>query len=171
MKIVCAWCGKVLTEYESDQNMVSHGICPECLRGLVGGNAEIGLREFLDQLEFPVLLTDRSIVVQRANNVAERAFGRPSFKLENASVGMAIECLNAQASGQCGRAEHCAGCVLRRTIIETHADGQPRYGMYSQNEVLSAQGSKARRFRFSATRIGDAVMLAIEGVQDLSAAS
>ena len=159
-----------MTEYESRKAEVSHGICPECLRGLLGGT-EISLREFLDTLEFPVLIADKSAMVQQANRTAGRMFGRDASKLENTTVGMAIECFNALVPGGCGTAERCAGCVLRQTLTDTYADGQPRYAMYSKNEILTPQGTKPKRFRFSTTRIGDTVMLAIEEAQDLSAAS
>lgn len=171
MKIVCAWCQKILTEYESPTNMVSHGICPECLRGLTGEGTVVNLRDFLDRLGFPVLVTDRSVMVQQANRMAERVFGRPASQLQNAGPGMAIECHNARAFGQCGKSEHCAGCILRRTIMETHGDGRPRYSVYSQNDILTPEGAKPKRFRFSTTQIGDAVMLSIEDIQDLPAAS
>jgi len=171
MKIICAWCSKVMKEYESHQDMVSHGICPECLRGLIG-STDINLRDILDKLDFPVLLTDGAVMVQRANRKAEMAFGTPlTNMLTNVTLGVAIECLDAQGTGQCGRTEHCAGCMLRGTILSTHADGQPRYGVYAQNRFLTSFGAKTKRFRFSTTRVGDAVMLAIEEILDLSAAS
>jgi cytochrome c553 len=171
MKVVCAWCHKTLKEYESQRNMVSHGICPDCLRELIGGT-DVNLRDFLDKLDFPVLLTDGTALVQRANRMADVVFGQSTTRmLTNVAIGMAIECLNAQGTGQCGRAEHCAGCVLRETILATHGDGQPRYGMYSQNEVTTALGARPKRFRFSTTRIGDAVMLSVEEILDLAAAS
>jgi phage FluMu protein Com len=31
IKIICAWCGKVLGEKEGEAEMsISHGVCPEC---------------------------------------------------------------------------------------------------------------------------------------------
>jgi PAS domain-containing protein len=171
MKIICAWCNKTLTEYESPKNMVSHGICADCLRGLVGEGTVVNLRDFLDRLEFPVLVTDGSVKIQRANRMAERAFGRLASEMENATVGFAIECLSAQAPGECGRSGNCAGCALRQTIMDTNADGQPRYGIYSENSVLTPNGATPKRFRFSTTQIGNAVILAIEEIEDLPATS
>ena len=171
MKVVCAWCHKVLMEYESPKEMVSHGICPECLRGVLGGDAVVNLREFIDRIEFPVLVTDGSMRIQRTNRTAENAFGHPASEMESSRVGFAIECQSAQEPGGCGRAEQCAGCVLRRTIAATHADGLPRYGVYSENVVLTSEGAAPKRFRFSTTQIGDAVILAIEEIEKLLAAS
>jgi hypothetical protein len=56
---------------------------------------------------------------------------------------------------------------LRKTIKETYEDGQPRYGVYSEHELMPANGARARRFRFSATKAGEAVLLAIEEVREV----
>jgi hypothetical protein len=69
--------------------------------------------------------------------------------------------------GECGVNARCGGCAFRRTIRDTHSDGKPRYGEYSQHTISAADGTKERRFRFSTSRIGDMVLVAIEGVQDL----
>jgi len=171
MKVICAWCKKVLAEYATDRDLVSHGICPECLSGLIAAGPLVSLRDFLDRLDFPVLVTDGSVTIQRANRMAERLFGRRDSELDNTDVGCAIECRHAQESGECGRTEYCSGCILRQTLLETHADGRPRYGMYSQQEILTPSGGALKRLRYSTTQIGDAVILAIEEIQELSAAS
>ena len=172
MKIVCAWCHKILKEYESHRNIISHGICPECLRGFYLGGTDINLRDILDKLDFPVLLTDGTVVVQRANRMAEIAFRQPSARLTNVTVGAAIECLNAQGSGamrQDGAMRGMRPAADRDT--DTHADGQPRYGMYSQNQVMTPLGATPKRFPLFHHPGRNAVMLSIEEVLDLSAAS
>jgi hypothetical protein len=170
MKTICAWCHKVLIEDEVPEAAVSHGICPDCLNGLVGGS-EISLADFLNTIEFPVLVTDESVAVRQANEANERVLGKPVRRLEGSRIGVAIEYYHAGAKGECGGDAFCAGCVLRRTINETDADGKPRYGVYSDHEVATADGKRARRFRFSTTKAGNAVLLAIEGIQDLPIAS
>lgn len=168
MKIICGWCNKVLVQEEKPNDVISHGICPDCLYGLNGGSVT-NFRDLIDQLEFPVLVTDGSIAIQRANRTAERAFGRPAFEMENSTLGFAIECLHAQEPWECGRTEHCAGCLLRQALLETHADGQPRHGMYSENEIVTPQGAVPKRIRFSTNPVGGAVILAIEEIKSLDA--
>jgi hypothetical protein len=163
MKIICAWCGKFLGKEENPKEMLSHGICADCLRRLNGGNV-INLRELIDQLEFPVLVTDGTVAIQRANRMAECMFGRPPLELENATLGFAIECVHAKAPGECGREKQCAGCVLRQALMETHDDGQPKHGFYSESEMLTPQGTKPKRIRFSTNAVGDSVIVAIEEV-------
>jgi PAS domain-containing protein len=77
MKVVCAWCQKTLKEGEISDSEVSHGICPDCLRRLAGG-LEITLSEFLDKLEFPVLITNHDTVVLEANRQAANILGKPT---------------------------------------------------------------------------------------------
>ena len=164
MKVVCAWCEKVLVEEADPSGVVSHGICRDCLARLIGGR-EINLPDFLNTLEFPVLLTDRDMVVLEANQLAGTALGKPVDGLKNTLGGVAIDCLASQLLGGCGKTEHRAGCTLRKTITDTYADGQPRYGVYSQHDLMVQGGTRPVRFRFSTVKTGDAVMLSIEAME------
>jgi PAS domain-containing protein len=170
MKTICAWCNKVLIEGDIRDGILSHGICPDCLKGLIG-NPEVSLAELLNSIEFPVLVTSKSVAIQQMNRTAERILGRSLADRAGLKIGAAIECLHAGMPGGCGGSEYCEGCVMRNTITETHEDGQPRYGVYSEHELLAAEGARARRFRFSATKAGEAVLLVIEEIRDLPLAS
>ena len=35
MKLICAWCKKVMKEDQSNDGIISHGICNECLKKLI----------------------------------------------------------------------------------------------------------------------------------------
>jgi nitrogen fixation/metabolism regulation signal transduction histidine kinase len=168
MKTVCAWCGKVMIEDEAMYAALSHGICADCLHELLG-DSQRGLVDLLNSIEFPVLVTDETRAIRQVNRRAERMLGKPAQQLEGSTVGMAIDCVHAGIMGECGLNDYCAGCVLLRTIGNTHTDGQPRYGEYMQYDVATADGAKARRIKFSTTKMGDAVALAIEEIQDLPA--
>ena len=170
MKTICAWCNKVLTEGDTPDGMLSHGICPDCLEELIR-TPEISLADFLNSIEFPVLVTDHSLAVQQMNRTAERILGGSVGESGGLKFGSAIECLHAGMPGGCGGNESCEGCVLRKTIKETYEDGQPRYGVYSEHELMPANGARARRFRFSATKAGEAVLLAIEEVREVPLAT
>jgi PAS domain-containing protein len=170
MKVVCAWCRKILVEEEIPSGMISHGFCPDCLGRLVGGN-EISLTDFLDTLEFPVLVTNRDMVILEANRPVTNILDRPADQLKNRPCGVAIQCWYSQLPGGCGQTEHCAGCTLRKTITDTYGDGRPRYGAYSQHHIMDRGGTRLVRFRFSTVKTGDAVMLSIEAVENLETAS
>jgi hypothetical protein len=77
----------------------------------------------------------------------------------------------SEFQGGCGKKEHCAGCALRKTITDTFADGQLRYGVYSPHDIMVRGGTRPVRFRFSTVRTGDAVMLSIEGIEYLTGKS
>ena len=49
MKTICAWCNKVLTEGDTPDGMLSHGICPDCLEELIR-TPEISLADFLNSI-------------------------------------------------------------------------------------------------------------------------
>jgi PAS domain-containing protein len=165
MKTVCAWCSKILVADEAADALVSHGICPECLNRLLGPT-KLGLAEFLNSIELPVLVTDETRAIRQVNHAAERTLGKLAGDLDGSNVGMAIECLHAGVMGECGVNAYCAGCAFRRNINDTHADGKPRYGEYAQHNVATATGMKATQFQFSTTKMGDMVLLAIEGLQE-----
>jgi hypothetical protein len=169
MKTICAWCNKVLIDGDSPAGMLSHGICADCLKQLIN-SPEVSLLDFLNSIEFPVMVTDKSVAIHLMNRTAERILGDAVVQKEGLTVGGAIECIHAGISGRCGGSEYCEGCVLRRTISETHEDGQPRHGVYSEHELVAVRGG-AKRFRFSVTKAGEAVLLAIEEVRDLPIAS
>jgi hypothetical protein len=68
MKHVCAWCHTEIGEVESTihpPDAITHGICQPCAMRISAQNKK-SLREFLDRLEFPVLLVDSDVVVQSA---------------------------------------------------------------------------------------------------------
>ncbi len=170
MKAVCSWCKRALIEDETPNAAVSHGICTDCLNGL-SGNSKFSLAEFLDSIELPVLVTDGGRAIHEVNEAAERILGKSASRLRGSRVGVAIECIHAGIMGECGVSPYCAGCAMRRTIQDTHADGKPRYGEYSQHKLATADGARVVRFRFSTTKMGDLIVLAIEGIEDLPVAS
>jgi hypothetical protein len=166
MKTVCAWCSKILFEDEAGDALLSHGICAECLQELLGPT-KLHLTEFLNSIELPILVTDETRAIRQINYAAERALGRVGTEAGGASVGVAIECLHAGVMGECGFNAYCAGCSFRRNISDTYADGKPRYGEYVQHNIQTATGAKARCFRFSTAKLGDMVMVSIEGIQEI----
>lgn len=166
MKTVCAWCKTVMIEDNSPDAAVSHGICPDCMRGMLG-DSKLILTEFLNSIEVPILVTDGQRSVQQANHAAERMLGKTVCNMKDSRIGVVIECIHAGIMGECGVSPYCAGCALRRCINDTYDDGRPRYGEYSQHKVVTKDGTKARRFRYSTSKVGDAVAIAIEGVEDL----
>jgi PAS domain-containing protein len=166
MKIICAWCNKTLTEDLRPKAEVSHGICRDCMEKMFGPSRVV-LTEFLNSIELPVLVTDENKEIRQANRAAERILARDGRQMQGKRFGVVIECANAELAGECGVSPFCAGCAFRRNIYDTHYDGKPRHGEYSQHKVMTAKGPAARRFKYSTTKNGNSVVVAIEGVEDL----
>lgn len=156
----------MLAEDPSRDEAVSYGICPECMEALLGPSRVI-MREFLNSIELPVLVTDEQQGIRQANHAAERLLGKPLSRLQAKRIGIAIECIHAGVMGECGESPYCAGCAFRTCIRDTYYDGKPRSGEYSQHKIMTANGLKARRFRYSTAKVGDSVAVAIDGVEDL----
>lgn len=168
MKVVCAWCHKVLADDASDDAEVSHGICTECRKRVTGGTTT-SLKDFLNDLEFPVLATDGDRVVLAANRAAEKILGKSATRMTHARVGMAIECYYSGMPGGCGKTAQCRGCALRQNIADTYADGQPRYGVYVEKRIVNGMGFKMVQFKFSTQKVGEAVVFLIEERKELDA--
>jgi len=134
-------------------------------------NTLVSLTEFLDSIELPVLVMDETRTIRQVNRIAAKTLGKLVVELEGLTLGVAIECLHVGVMGECGVSPYCAGCAFLRNIRDTYFDGQPRYGEYSQHKAVMTDGAKTKQFRFSMTKVGDVVLLMIEEIQELAAAS
>ncbi|HUL53343.1 MAG TPA: PAS domain-containing protein [Opitutaceae bacterium] len=167
MKVVCAWCQKILEDDATPNAEVSHGICRECRMKLMG-EATTSLGDFLNDLAFPVLATDGDRLVLAANHAAEELLGKSASRLTGDRVGMAIECYYAGMPGGCGKTAQCRGCALRQNIADTYADGRPRYGVYVEKRVVDGPGSKMVQFKFSTQKVKESVVLLIEQLKEMN---
>ena len=166
MKIICAWCKKTLTEDPGPKTELSYGTCPECM-GTLLGPSRIILTEFLNTIELPILVVDEHNGIRQTNRAAERMLAKNARQVQGKRFGVVIECTNAEVMGECGLSPYCAGCAFRRCLYDTYLDGKPRHGEYSQHKVRTANGPMVRRFRYSTTKAGNSVVVAIDGVEDL----
>jgi PAS domain-containing protein len=166
MKIICAWCQKTFTEDNRPKAEVSHGICPDCMENLFGPSRII-LSEFLNSIEVPILVTDENRGIRQANRAAERVLAKGAGQIQGKRFGVVIECVHAEVVGECGLSPYCSGFAFRRSVYDTYRDGTPHYGEYSQHKLVTPKGQAARQFKYSTTKAGDSVLVAIEGIKDL----
>jgi len=170
MKTVCAWCKMTLVEEPADDTCVSHGICRTCMDRILGASAK-EISEFLRTLDVPVMVLNRNNQVVDLNGLAEKALGMSVAEAKGALAGVAISCHNAGLPGGCGLSEHCPGCQLRRHLLATHADGQPRLSQISQHDIVCGGMSRTVRFRFSTQKVGEVVVMLIEEMNETLVAS
>ena len=103
MKIVCAWCKKTMRDDPASDAAVSHGICVDCMRQVVGGNDK-DMKEFLGTVGVPVIVLDSHFNVVDLNGRAEKTLGQEVAVAKGTSVGLAISCHSASEPGGCGPA-------------------------------------------------------------------
>lgn len=125
------------------------------------------LSEFLNSIEVPILVMDENKGIRQANRAAERALAKVAGQMQGKRFGIVIECVHAEVMGECGLSPYCSGCAFRRNVYDTYRDGTPRHGEYSQHTVATPKGQAARQFKYSMTKTGDSVLVAIEGIKDL----
>jgi len=152
----------------SAEAVVSHGLCADCL-------AQLGVEgEFtgvLNELVVPILVTNPEMLVLGANPAAENFIGKSVGEMKNRLAGPAVDCYYASVNGGCGTNEECRVCLLRSTVGATHADGQPRYGVYSRHQILTGDHYRPAQLRFSTTKLKSLVLLLIEEVRMLGPAA
>ena len=123
MKQICAWCGTELSHCDSPgKDDVSYGICLPCANTVII-NVPCDLHDFLDQISVPVVLIDYEGVVKAANQKACAMVGKDLSRIEGNLGGDVFECAYGLLPGGCGNTYHCSGCVIRRSVMDTHATG------------------------------------------------
>jgi len=152
----------------SAEAVVSHGLCGNCL-------AQMGVEgEFtgmLNELAVPILVTNHELLVLGANPAAENFIGKPVGQIKNRLTGPAVDCYYSSVNGGCGTNEECRVCILRGTVDATHADGQPRHGVYSRHQILTGDYVRPAQLRFSTVKLKSLVLLLIEEVRMLGPAA
>jgi|APIni6443716594_1056825.scaffolds.fasta_scaffold13012_3 hypothetical protein len=166
MRKICSWCkadlGAVTSEFLSDTN-ITYGICEECL------NAYFGLRQvrfldFIDSLDAPVVVIDENGVVSSANRKARVFLQKELPHIEGFKGGDVFECAYAKLPEGCGETNHCDGCSIRKTVMDTFQTGKshlktPAYlfhGIPENNDEI--------RFLISTEKVKDVVLLRIDEV-------
>ena len=170
MKVVCAWCQKTIQEGPEAEAEVSHGICEECARRVRGAGAK-SMAEFIRTVGIPVMVLDGDFKVVDMNDLAENALGTTRADSQGSSVGTTISCQSAGLPGGCGNSETCPGCQLRRHLLATYADAQPRFSQVSRHELATDGAPRSLQIRFSTGKIGGVVLLLLEDVAKAGAAS
>lgn len=166
MKRICAWCRKPLEEHNptsDDQADITHGLCHDCAHHLL---AETGmpLTEYLDGIKAPVLAIDDCLVVQTANRRACALLHRDLESVEGRKNGEVFECAHARLPSGCGHTLHCSGCVIRRTILETHETGECHSHVPACLRREAADKTETVELLISTEKVDHVVLLHIDAV-------
>lgn len=101
---------------------ITDAICPDCLQR-IGKQPGMGLMDFLDRLDAPILVVDDDAKVQQANKHMRAMLGKDPSEIAGRLGGEVFECVHAKEPGGCGRAIHCSGCAIRRAVTDTFTTG------------------------------------------------
>jgi len=163
MRQICAWCGKALTHsWTAGEQDISYGICLPCANAVIT-EVPNNLHDFLDMMQVPVVLVDYKGAVQTANDKACDLFGKDICQIEGNMKGEVFECAHAHLPGGCGNTCHCSGCVIRRSVMKTHATGE---GVYRLPALLKQQAPKSPQdieFLITTEKFRDYVILKFYG--------
>ncbi len=172
LKRVCSYCNVTLGPADSREELeerISHGICRECLGGLMEGEGE-PLSEYLDSLEIPIFVVDADGCVLLANTLAGKLVSKKESEIEGRLGGEVFECTYAKQPGGCGKTLHCRTCVIRNTVTHTRETGESCIRVPATQDLDSMAGIQRIRFLISTERVGDTVFLRIDEVQAYEAA-
>ncbi|GFO60411.1 hypothetical protein GMST_27360 [Geomonas silvestris] len=162
MKQICAWCGKKLSESDSSGKGISYGICLPCANAVII-NIPNDLRKFLDLISIPVLLVSFEGIVKTANDKALSLLGKDASQFAGHRAGEVFECAYSRLPGGCGNTYHCSGCVIRRSILETHATGAPQVRVPATLMQHAPDHPQEVRYLVSTEKFSDYVLLKIHG--------
>lgn len=167
MKLVCAWCGAAIERFGYDQTpdgATSHGLCHGCSSALVWQDEGTTLQRHIDSIPAPVLLIDSENKVLAANARASEILGRRSDSAD-LTFGQVFDCVYSHDPEGCGRAIHCVGCVIRKSVAATFNTGQPQVSVPATLSVNSPDQPSAVTFIITTIRTGEFVTLRIDHMQ------
>lgn len=166
MKRVCSWChkdmGTVPSEIYSD-DIISHGICENCLHNLFGPRKS-SLLNYLDSLEAPVIVIDSTVSVNIANKQARAILQKESPDIEGFKSGDVFECVFAKFPDGCGNTLHCSACTIRNTVMDTFQTGKSHLNTPAYLIQGTPGNNQEIQFLISTEKVLDIVLLRIDKV-------
>jgi PAS domain-containing protein len=164
MKIICAWCDKVLggkNPGTTADEVVSHGICPECVREMLAPMA-VPMTAFLDRFPAPIFFVDVDGRITAANNKAYSLLNKEPDEVDGRLGGDAFECVYAKLPGGCGKTVHCKTCTIRITVLDTMQTGTNHHHVPAYPDLHLITGDRRIQFYISTQKAGDWVFLIID---------
>lgn len=168
MKTVCSWCNKTIrtdSSSSSTDNVITHGICDECVIKILWPNNP-ALLDFLDGLDAPVVVISSSGCVTSANKSARDILQKELPDLEGFQGGNVFECTFAKLPEGCGKTLHCDGCTIRNTVMDTMQTGKSHLCIPAGLSRGTTDDCHEIQLLISTEKVGDVVMLRIDRVSE-----
>ena len=162
MKRVCAWCksdmGTTLSE-TSPEEIITHGICRQC-KNKVFAPHRLSLMDLLDGLEVPVLVVESLGNVESANKAARALLQKEPPEIEG-FLGDVFECVFAKLPERCGNTAHCAGCIIRNTVMDTFQSSRSHLKVQA-SLTRGTENDRSVQLLISTEKVRDFVLLRID---------
>ncbi|MBB6479992.1 hypothetical protein [Spirochaeta isovalerica] len=164
MKIECAWCGKSMGEKALHVEGTSHSMCEDCASDLL--SRPIGsIRDYLDRLEYPVLLIDSETNMKAENTRLKELTGKEPELIEGYKGGDVFNCIHHSKPGGCGKTIHCKVCTIRNAVEETFNTGNPCIDVKATLKVYVEDAEQHVSSFITTHKVGDFVLLAIKDLR------
>ena len=162
MKTFCAWCNREMyTEHTIKGPAITHGICNDCMDN-VRFQYGAPVQEYIDSLSQPVCIVDDTGTVITANRSAQTMLQKKLDSIRGNKGGEVFECAYARLPEGCGNTIHCSGCAIRRTVMDSHATGEPHYRVPATLKPDSLDRNKDIALFISTEKVGEVVYLRID---------
>lgn len=107
-------------------------------------------REFLtlllDHIETAVFIADEQLTIYQFNDSFLSLFSRRRSNLVNITFGPAAGCINSiQENKACGQTSACANCILKRSLLDTLMDKNPK-GKKSLERIFFINGIPQKKY-------------------------
>ena len=170
MKRICAWCRSVIEGGNSENDVVSHGICRECSTNIIFQQG-VSLPSYIESLDISIVVVNNVGEVVAANAKARQTVAEGFTNTHKpVRTGDVFECQYARLPEGCGRTIHCSGCAIRRAIEKTFETGEPQCMIPATLRRKDPDHAKAVSLYITTVKSGAAVLLKIEH-RDTDAAS
>ncbi len=153
MTEICPWCNGEFPQ-------LNGSFCPDC-RKMLQGYVGISMKEYLDSLEFPVLLITPDVLVASGNRKALDMLGKETPEICGRAGGDVIECVHSRKPGGCGKQVHCKSCTIRRMVKDTLATGNSHVEVPAYADTSRDAVEKRVSFLISTQKVGESVLLII----------
>jgi PAS domain-containing protein len=159
MKIICSFCREDLGEKNPlEVDSVTHGMCNACADHFGRQWAGLGLGEYLDRFDRPVLAVNQDGRIVAANQPMADMLGKSERRVFGLLGGEAMECRYARLPEGCGNTIHCKTCTIRNTVMEVLETGESR----EQVSAYVDQGARRVELTISAYNRDGFVVLVVD---------
>jgi len=165
MKTMCLTCDR---EINSGAGGVRPGtksrvLCRECEQHFLA-QCGISLDRYLSGFNMPVVAVAGDGRIVLANDIACEMLHKKPLQIAGRLGGDVFECEYARLPGGCGKTEHCKGCTIRKTVMDTMETGHAHHAVSAYlNPHLP---DRSQHFLISTEKRDRMVFLSVEPAPD-----